>query len=148
MPYDGDLVEHLDLAVLRAARAGIADPDRWCKRAARMQDRRCSAGWVRHEYERITGEAVAPIDYAEITVRALFPALRWWSRVASALFIAPFAPLLWLRIRSQLPAGTRTPWFRFALIVRFNDTQHRSHRQVVALFDRAIAQLEAKHRAI
>jgi hypothetical protein len=116
MPFDGTDFGS-DAAILRAARDGIADPERWCQ-GALLEHRpggtaRCVEGWI---LQFAAGNVVPLVS------RYLFPELPWHLRHGMA----------------QFDQDSRA----FA-VVRFQDTAWRRHAAVVALFDRAIARLEA-----
>lgn len=114
MPLDGTDIAS-DVAILLAARDGIADPERWCQCVLDVGEAHCVMGWLC---------VVAPVNVIELTSRHLFPALPWHRRQMAG-------------------ADAFTVTGRAMAVVRFQDTFWRRHAAVVALFDRAIARLEA-----
>lgn len=114
MPFDGTEFGS-DAAIVRAARDGIADPERWCQ--GRLDDgpAHCVEGWLLAAGAR-SGDVVV-----RLVSELLFPELPWCHRVCV--------------VNSMQSRAQR--------VVSYQDAPHRRHAAVVALFDRALARLEA-----
>lgn len=119
MPFDGYQRRFGDIDRLLDARSRIADPGHWIKGTFRRDDRYCTVGALRE---------ACPSDNARAA-----------NRVECRL-----AKLL----AEQLPSGRRMQWrmmFRPArcALISFNDHPETRHADILALFDGAIARLEA-----
>ena len=113
MPFDGTDFGS-DAAILRAARDGIADPERWCQGRLNDGPAHCVEGWLL--------AVGARSDVAmRIASEHLFPAL----------------PL-----RQRCGVGVHSAEGRAQTVVHYQDRRRRKHAAVVAMFDRAIARLE------
>jgi hypothetical protein len=121
MPFDGTNFERRvdrDVAILKSARAGIAQPGGWCQGGLLRSRRgeltsRCAKGWLAHAggYKRA--------DDLEL---------------ASDRLLAPALPLLCRLIDSRVSV--------------YNDAPRRTQKQMVALFDRAIRLVEERARTL